>query len=72
MADVTMSIDVECQGCGETLGTEVFNDTIHVEPCPKCLAAATRDGYDEGQTDGHDEGYSEGYNACRSREREGA
>ena len=54
MPDVTIHIDVSCTRCGESLATETYYEgrTFTVEPCPKCVAAERREGYDEGLSDG--------------------
>ena len=57
MPDVKVEIQVWCS-CGEGLCGQskgVFGG-IHVEPCPKCLEEAKKEGFDEGYSEGYDEG----------------
>ena len=66
--DITVEfcIDAECRDCHESLSVEVTESfwqagnewfKLVVEPCPSCMEAATKAGYDDG--------YNEGYKDAR-------
>ncbi len=50
----TISFDVNCDTCGESLLSQYLNTTLRVVLCPTCTEAIEKAAYKRGQDEGHD------------------
>lgn len=68
MPEFTIEFEVYCASCGnglcnvsESTRTRTRGEPcVRVEPCPKCIEEARKDGFHDGHTEGYSEGYENG------------
>jgi len=58
--EVSVSVDVTCDGCGRELEAKADGTNVYVQPCEVCVSAERKEAYDEGYSDGEDAGREAG------------